>query len=73
MIEFSEQEGMLIADTVLSYDDAKELLKMLLTRTKGGTTYAAALKAEVEAFYKDYLQSELKTHTLNGKKAEKTH
>lgn len=73
MVSFSEQEGMLIANTILSHNDAIELLKMLLTRTKDNQSYAVALKAEVEKFYADYLKSEDRTHQLKGKKVEKTH
>lgn len=73
MANFSEQEGMLIANTVLSHDDATGLLKQLLVQTKDNQSYAAALKAEVEKFYRQYLQLEKRTHKLNSKEAEKIH
>jgi type II secretory pathway component PulL len=73
MVNFSEQEGMLIANTVLSHKEATDLLKQLLVQTKDNQSYAAALKAEVQKFYNQYLQSEKRTHTLNGKEVEKIH
>lgn len=73
MVNFSEQKGMLIANTVLSHDDAIDLLQQLLVQTKDNQSYAAALKAEVEKFYQQYLKSEKRTRTLDGKKVEKTY
>lgn len=63
MARFNEQEGMLIAGTVLSHDNAIKVLKMLLETTKDGKSYAAALKQEIEDFYYKYLVSEMRTYT----------
>lgn len=73
MVNFSEQEGMLIANTVLSHKEATDLLKQLLVQTKDNQSYAAALKAEVEKFYRQYLRFQKRTHELNGKTVEKIH
>lgn len=63
MAEFQATQGMLIANTVLTEDNAIELLKMLLSATKNGQTYAEKFKTEVDQFRTTYLEQVKKTHT----------